>query len=197
MSSAARIQFRPGKRFWRGQLAKLLGVEPREVRWIPGVLDEVHTRFGTLYEFQRAFMTRTQVARRLGKSKSAIVAIEGKLLHPEMGPGDVRLFDVDDVEELVGKPLGDTAHSEWLKERKGVHRDHSRRRTTPSPTPQATANMKELERLKHENAALREMLLEHVEVWTRVRLASGQRELQGAIDQMLAEHLAMLGDDVE
>jgi hypothetical protein len=194
---AAKTRFRPGKRFFRGHLAKLLGVDPSEIRWIPGVLKEVHTRFGTLYEFEWAFMTRIQAARRLHKCKSTIVAIEGTLLYPEIGPGDVRLFDVDDVEELAGKPLGEAAHSEWLKDRMSVHEEHPEPLTTTSLAPQANTNTKEVERLRRENEELRRMLLEHIEAWTEVRRTYRQREIRDVIDEMIAEHRAALGIDDE
>ncbi len=141
-------------------------------------------------QFQRAFMTRTQVARRLHKSKSAIVVIEDTLFHPEMDPGDVRLLDLDDVEELAGKPLGEAAHSEWLIESKVARKNHSRLGATTSPAPQATSNTAEVEWLQRENEELRGMLLEHIEAWTQARLAFGQPELQDAIDDMIAEHRA-------
>jgi hypothetical protein len=43
-------------------------------------------------------LTRSQAARRLGVSVTTLRRMEGGVLHPEKGPGDVRLFDVSEVE---------------------------------------------------------------------------------------------------
>src|SRR5438477_12592565 len=43
-------------------------------------------------------LTRSQVARRLGVSVTTLRRMEGAQLHPEKGPGGVRLFDVAEVE---------------------------------------------------------------------------------------------------
>jgi hypothetical protein len=43
-------------------------------------------------------LTRSQAARRLGVSVTTLRRMEGDLLHPEKGPGGVRLFDLAEVE---------------------------------------------------------------------------------------------------
>lgn len=46
-------------------------------------------------------LTRSQVAERLGISLSTVRRFEGERLHPQIGPNDVRLFDVAEVAELA------------------------------------------------------------------------------------------------
>lgn len=46
-------------------------------------------------------LTRLQVARRLGRSVSTVRKMEGRVLHPTIGARGVRLFDVDEVEEVA------------------------------------------------------------------------------------------------
>src|SRR5688572_28098770 len=43
-------------------------------------------------------LTRSQAARRLGVSVTTLRRMEGAVLHPEKGPGGVRIFDVSEVE---------------------------------------------------------------------------------------------------
>ena len=48
-------------------------------------------------------LTRSKAARRLGVSVTTLRRMEGDLLHPEKGPGGVRLFDVSEVEAAFVK----------------------------------------------------------------------------------------------
>lgn len=181
--------FGPGILYRRGQLARLLGIERSQIRWIPGVLEEVSTRLGIRYEFRRPYLTRTQVARTLHKSRTAVIAIEGTILHPERGPGDVRLFEVDEVTELVGRPLGAAAHSRWFllsKRRSPAITDGSTRRRSDSGTSDTLGTSR---RSEQENGKLRAMLAEHFKTWEQVHFTFDQRHMEQKVRAMLAEHL--------
>ena len=65
-------------------------------------------------------LTRSQVARRIGKSIATVRRLEGRVLHPLLGDGDVRLFNESEVERLRDKP-GDIARwgrSDWFQRRR-------------------------------------------------------------------------------
>lgn len=46
-------------------------------------------------------LTRSQVAQQIGRSVATVRRMEGKSLHPQLGPRGVRLFDADEVEEVA------------------------------------------------------------------------------------------------
>lgn len=48
----------------------------------------------------RGMLTRSQVARRLGKSIATVRRLEGTLLHPRTDPSGIRRFDAREVDAL-------------------------------------------------------------------------------------------------
>lgn len=56
---------------------------------------------------QGARLTRTEVAKRLGVSKTTVRRLEGTELFPFVGERGVRYFDVGRVEELAARMEGD------------------------------------------------------------------------------------------
>lgn len=76
-------------------------------------------------------LTRSQVARRIGKSIATVRRLEGRVLHPLLGDGDVRLFHESEVERLRDKPgeIARWGRSDWFQRRRarqartpGAHR---------------------------------------------------------------------------
>lgn len=151
----------------QGEVAKRLGVETDAVRELDHWrLSPVETARGLRYRREEVeqLLTRSGVARRLGKSIAAVRAIEGKLLYPSEGPGGVRLFDAEEVERLVGKPLGAHAQSRWLHGR-SIARTIPVRPVLVRSLPQQTVNgrgiewmRRQLAMLSDENADLKTLL---------------------------------------
>jgi hypothetical protein len=53
--------------------------------------------------YERRMLTRSQVARRIGRSVATVRRMEGTSLHPEIGPRGIRLFDVDELEDVAAR----------------------------------------------------------------------------------------------
>lgn len=78
-------------------------------------------------------LTRSQVARRLGKSIATVRRLEDRALHPIRGEHDVRLFDEWEVDRLKRDPerLAQFAQSSWFRNRATEPR-------SPNPLPVST-----------------------------------------------------------
>jgi hypothetical protein len=81
-------------------------------------------------------LTRTQVARRLGKSIATVRRLEGRALHPARGEHDVRLFDISEVDRLKRDPkrLAQFAKSPWFRQNRAA-KPRSPGRAAPSTRP--------------------------------------------------------------
>lgn len=138
----------------RGTVAKRLGIPLQRVSELDyRQLSPVRTPRGYCYDVGEVdrLLTRKAVARRLGKSVAAIRAAEGRLLHPTEGPNGVRLFDPDEVERVVGKPLGERTHSSWFRRLLDA-----RQPTAKSQPDDESASLRQQNaRLRRENAELR------------------------------------------
>jgi hypothetical protein len=51
--------------------------------------------------YEHRMLTRSQVARRIGRSIATVRRMEGISLHPDHGPRGTRLFDPEEVEEVA------------------------------------------------------------------------------------------------
>lgn len=75
--------------------------------------------------YEPLMLTRSQVARRIGRSVATVRRMEGHSLHPDVGPRRMRLFDVDEVEDVAeriarsGRALG---HNTFVLDRPGPAR---------------------------------------------------------------------------
>jgi hypothetical protein len=65
------------------------------------------------------WLTRSQVARRLGKSVATVRRLESRVLHPKRGRSGAWLFDSDDVERLARSPelARGRGRSKWFERR--------------------------------------------------------------------------------
>ena len=65
------------------------------------------------------WLTRSQVARRLGKSVATVRRLESRVLHPKRGRSGAWLFDSDDVERLARCPelTRGRGRSKWFERR--------------------------------------------------------------------------------
>jgi hypothetical protein len=101
-------------------------------------------------------LTRSQVAKRLGKSIATVRRMEGTVLHPRRDAGGVLRFDPVEVDRVAGhsrragrRPsLGEIARSEWFDEATGVDAD-----TEDDDDPEECAHRERLRRRDEENRA--------------------------------------------
>lgn len=79
-------------------------------------------------------LTRSQVARRLGKSIATVRRLEDRALHPVRGAHDVRLFDDWEVDRLKRDPgrLAQFAQSPWFKRNRAEEPKKQTSPTTPA-----------------------------------------------------------------
>ncbi len=82
-------------------------------------------------------LTRSQVARRLGRSIATVRRLEDRALHPIVGKRNVRYFDVLEVDRLKQDParLVSCAQSGWFKRK----RASATRRASVPAAPEACA----------------------------------------------------------
>ena len=73
-------------------------------------------------------LTRSQVARRLGRSVSTVRKMEGRVLHPTIGARGVRIFDFDEVEEVAERIRATGRALERAPRGAGFSRDDPARR---------------------------------------------------------------------
>jgi hypothetical protein len=82
-------------------------------------------------------LTRSQVARRLGKSISTVRRLEDRALHPIVGKRNVRYFDDWEVEQLKRNPdrVASFAQSEWFKHKRASPLRGAPRKAAPVVVP--------------------------------------------------------------
>lgn len=136
-------------------------------------------------------LTRSGVAKRLGKSIATVRRMEGVEFHPTLGSDGVRLFDPDEVEGVASGRPGPSPHR--------IADLTARRILNPDDVPPGTENrIAELEsELARERTAHAESL-----AWLRQEAARREkhaadeaRELAALLDSLTDHDLAALDDD--
>lgn len=119
--------------------------------------------------YELEMLTRSQVARRIGRSVATVRRMEGHSLHPDVGPRGLRLFDSDEVEDVAariarsGRALG--------RDTFGLDRAPA---ACPSRFASTHAASSEVSRLKH--------LLAH----TRESHAAWRARVEDAVEMVVA-----------
>lgn len=104
------ICFAPGIHWDAESLGQVLGCSVARIGSIPGVIRQCALSAAgvRLYEFEYAFLSTVQVARIIGKSRTAVVRLKRKgRLNPRLGPNNTALFPLPEVvAAITGKSRG-------------------------------------------------------------------------------------------
>jgi hypothetical protein len=127
-------------------------------------------------------LTRSQVARRLGKSIATVRRLEDRALYPVRGEHDVRLFDDWEVDRLKRDPkkLARFAQSPWFKRSRASESRRATKSIALTALPRTEPDAARAWAVAAELEAVYEMLLD----------VSASRLLRAGVDEAAFEVIA-------
>jgi hypothetical protein len=181
----------------RGQLASRLRVHASDIRYIPGILNEVGTTEGPRYRFRECFYTRADLTWLLKISRAATANLH-KHYRFERGPGGVHLFYQRDFDELHkhGKPYGPPFQSEWIIKLPEVRASEKAQKLAQSVREESAQSTAQEDLPNRHDADLLARLRTHWSRWSEVNFR-GQSALKSEIFEMLIQEIEGFGLDID